>query len=213
MVRKRNIKLLPPSHNTLSSLCDTVQLCWSMEIKKVRWVPQGNKLFLNTVAGPVGWAARISDIWVLLLFFPSFFHCICNFRIVPFTLTPYLASALWVLLFSGRTKGHSSAKVVGMEWFRYTPEAFRNRLRRSAFFHLANAYGDIYILHFYFSAQTARSFWTFGQEPGSWREALDRAVRHPTEHTAGASPWAGVLSLTCLPWWKENEASEVPDWK
>jgi len=43
-------------------------------------------------------------------------------------------------------------------------------------------------------------------------EALDGALGHPTEHTARASPGAGGLSLlACLPWWKENEASEVWD--
>lgn len=64
--------------------------------------------------------------------------------------------------FHNCTLGHNSAKVVGKESFRYTPEAFRNGLKTSAFSLLLNAYGEIYILHFSFSAQTERSFCTWG---------------------------------------------------
>lgn len=72
----------------------------------------------------------------------------------------------------------------------------------------------LHFIFFSFSAQRAKSFCTYGQGPGSWGEALDGARGHPTEHTAGASPGAGgLLLLACLSWWKENEASEVWDWK
>lgn len=202
---------------------NTVQLCWSTEIKW-GWYSMGITRSHTHLLVQFGWAARISGTRVLLQvqkmlkfnfwLFPAFLHCLHGFRIVPFVLIPYLAFALQVFMFSGNTKGHSSAKVVGMDRFRSAPEAFRNGLRRSAFSHLPNAYGDIYILHFSFSVQKERSFCTCGQKAGSWGEALDRAPGRPTEHAAGASPGAGGLSLlACLPQWKEKEESEVWDWK
>lgn len=110
---------------------------------------------------------------------------------IPFMLIPYLVFALHVFLFTGSTKSHISAEVEGMERFRYAHGAFLSVLLRYAFPHFPNAYGDIYILHFYFSTWSARSFCTFVQEPGNWGEPLDRAPGCFTEHTDEASLGAG----------------------
>ena len=96
------------------------------------------------------------DVEMQLLAFPCFPSLPLWLQDCPLHSLPIIA--LQVFMFSGNTKGHSSTKSVGMEWFEYAPEVFRNGLRRSAFSHLPNAYGDIYISHFSSSAQMARSF-------------------------------------------------------
>lgn len=114
-------------------------------------------------------------------------------------LIPYLVFALHVFLFTGSTKGHSSAEVVGMERFRYAHEAFLSVLQRYAFPHFPNGYGDIYNLHFSFlhdqkihSVLVCRSLEAV-ENP--WTEHQDASQSTQPEHL----------------WGLENKASEVWD--
>lgn len=127
-------------------------------------------------------SASAKDAEMQLLAFPSFPSLPLRLQDCPLHVNslPSICTSGFLVFWERQRPQLSKSSGYGV--FRYAPEGFRNGLRRSPFSHLPNAYGDTYVLYFFFFCTNSKVFlymWA-----GAWK--LGRSPRWSTGTPHGA---------------------------